>query len=470
MTAGVLYFKHEIAVTKGGNKMAAFVIDSELFRDQYGTEAMRKVFSDEQLMQNWLDCWAALAQAEAALGIVPQEAAEHIAQCAKSENMDMEAVRKGFAATCHPLMPQIREFERVCGAKAGGWIHWGATTQDIMDTAVVLQIKAAHKIITEQVKKLTRLCLERAQENKSVVMAGRTHGQHAVPITLGYKIAVWAAEFARHLERLEEGKPRYLVGELAGAAGTLASLGEQGLAVQEGFCHKLGLGVPLTTWHVARDGFAEFASTAAMIAGTVGKIANEFINLERTEICELEEGFSMGKVGSSTMPHKRNPMVCENILANCRIIQANAGLGFGAMIQEHERDMSFWQTEWSYLPQICILLDNVMSELQKILQGMIVRKGQIKHNLYLTKGLIVSEHVMLTLGHYLGRQNAHEVIYEASMKAFEQNRMLEDVLKEDERVTSKISNEILDEVLEPMHYTGACEAMVERVVRKLANI
>ena len=450
--------------------MAAFVFDSKLFCDQYGTKAMRKVFSDEQLVQNWLDCWVSLARAEAELGIVPKDAAEHIAACAKNEHMDMDAIREGFTRTSHPLMPQIREFERLCGHKAGGWIHWGATTQDIMDTAVVLQLRDAHRIIVEQTKVLLHLCLQRAMETRDIVMPGRTHGQHAVPVTLGYKIAIWAAEFGRHLERLEKGKKRYLVGELAGAAGTLASLGKDGLAVQEGFCRNLDLGVPLTTWHVARDGFAEFASTIAMLAGTVGKIANEFINLERTEICELEEGFTMGKVGSSTMPHKRNPMVCENILANCRLIQNSACLGFGAMIQEHERDMSFWQTEWSYLPQICLLADNVMTQLEGILQGMIVRKEQIKKDLYLTKGLIVSERVMLTLGQYLGRQDAHDVIYEASMKAFEENRMLKDVLKADPRVTDKISDAILDDVLEPMNYTGCCTEMVDKVVAEFKNI
>lgn len=339
-----------------------------------------------------------------------------------------------------------------------------------MDTAVVLQIKDAHKIITERVKELLRICLQRAKENRDIVMAGRTHGQHAVPVTLGYKIAIWADEFGRHTERLDEGKKRYLVGQLAGAAGSLASLYEQGLAVQAGMCKNLGLGVPVTTWHVARDGFAEFASTVSMIAGTVGKIANEFINLERTEICELEEGFSMGKVGSSTMPHKRNPMVCENILATCRVVQANAGLSFGAMIQEHERDMSFWQTEWSYIPQMCIMLDGAMTMLKEILGSMIVRKEKIHENLYMTKGLIVSERVMLTLGKYLGRQDAHDVIYEGSMKAFEQNRLLKDVLKEDSRVTSKISDEILDDVLEPMNYTGSCGKMVDQAVAKWGNI
>lgn len=450
--------------------MGSFVIDSSMFCDQYGTPAMRDVFSDEHLVQKWLDIWAALAEAEAQLGVIPVEAAEHIRSCADYKNIDMDEIREGFLKTSHPLMPQIRCFEKACGKKAGGFIHWGATTQDIMDTAVVLQVKDAHKILGAQVKELLHLCLDRARENQNVVMAGRTHGQHAVPITLGYKIAIWADEFGRHLERLEQGKGRYLVGQLAGAAGTLASLGDDGLEVQKRLCAILELGVPVTTWHVARDGFAEFASTVAMIAGTVGKIANEFINLERTEICELEESFAMGKVGSSTMPHKRNPMVCENILATVRIVQANAALSFGAMIQEHERDMSYWQTEWSYIPQICIMLDGAIEMMKTILKNMIVHKDRIRHNLYMTKGLIVSERAMLTLGYYLGRQDAHDVIYDGSMKAFEEDRMLLDVLLEDERVTSKISEEVLRELLEPVNYTGSCSKFVDRVGEKWGRI
>ena len=272
------------------------------------------------------------------------------------------------------------------------------------------------------------------------------------------------------MERLEEGKSRYLVGQLAGAAGTLASLGDQGFNVQERYCKNLGLSVPITTWHVARDGFAELASTVAMIAGTVGKISNEFINLERTEICELEESFAMGKVGSSTMPHKRNPMVCENILATVRIVQANAALSFGAMIQEHERDMSFWQTEWSYIPQICIMLDGAIAMLKIILENMIVHEDRIRKNLYMTKGLIVSERAMLNLGHYLGRQNAHDVIYDGSMKAFEEDRMLLDVLLEDCRVTSKINRETLEELLEPANYAGSCAAFVDRAMERWGDV
>ena len=450
--------------------MASFVIDSEMFRDQYGTEEMRAVFSDTQLVQNWLNAWVALSKAEAEIGIIPQEAADHIRESAKAADMNMDTIREGFFKTSHPLMPQIREFERVCGKEAGEWIHWGATTQDIMDTAVVLQIKDAQVVIEKHVKELLRLCLKHAVEYKDVTMAGRTHGQHAVPITLGYKIAIWADELGRHLERLAQGKERYLVGELSGAAGSLASLYEYGLTVQDKYCKNLGLNTPTITWHVERDGFAEFASIVSMIAGTVGKIANEFINLERTEICELEEGFTMGKIGSSTMPHKRNPMVCENILATCRIVQANATLSFGAMIQEHERDMSFWQTEWSYIPQICIMLDGAMEMMKGILEGMIVRMDHIEKNLYMTKGLIVSERVMLTLGKYIGRQTAHDVIYEASMKAFDEDCLLGDILKQDDRVMSRIPVDVLEDVLEPKNYTGSCSKMVDQVAAKWGNI
>ena len=450
--------------------MASFVIDSVMFKNQYGTEEMRNVFSDNTLMQKWLDTWVALAEAEAEIGIIPESAAKEIKQKAKNEDFDLDAIREGFFKTSHPLMPQIRMFEKLCSKESGGWIHWGATTQDIMDTATVLQMKDAQVIIERQVRSLLNICLKRAKQYRTLVMAGRTHAQHALPITLGYKIAIWADELGRHLERLEQGKQRYLLGQLAGAAGTLASLGEDGFEVQKRMCRILGLGVPVTTWHVARDGFAEYAAIIAMIAGTVGKIANEIINLERTEIMEIEESFEMGKVGSSTMPHKRNPMVCENILATIRIVQGNAMLAFPSMIQEHERDMAFWQTEWSYIQLISIMLSGAMEQMDIILKNMIVHEDNIRRNLMVTKGLIVSERIMLVLGRYLGRQDSHDVIYEASMKAFDENRPLEEILLADERVTSKIEKHVIKETLDPMNYIGFCPEFVDRAVEKWDNI
>lgn len=446
--------------------MSANVTDSELFKNQYGTEKMRHVFSEQQQIQKWLDAWSALAQAESQTGLIPADAAQEIKEKAVYQNINMDEVREGFAKTSHPLMPQIASFTKSLSKEAGGYVHWGATTQDITDTGLVLQLKDAQAIIVDQVKDLLTDCLKKAQQYQNLVMAGRTHAQHAVPITLGYKIAIWANEFGNHLERIEKAQHRYLVGELAGAAGTLASLGENGLEIQDKYCKILGLETPTITWHVSRDGFAEFSSIMSMIAGTVAKIATEIINLQRTEIEEVEEGFSMGKIGSSTMPQKRNPMICENIVATARLVQSNATLGFPSMVQEHERDMAYWQTEWAYLPQICIYLSGSMKMLDTVLNQMIVHEDNIERNLSIKKGMIVSERVMLELGHYIGRQVAHEVIYENCMKAFDEDRPLLDCLLEDQRVTVDVSEAKLREILDPEKYTGSSAKLVDRVLDK----
>jgi len=446
--------------------MASFVIDSKMFRDMYGTEEMRKVFSDENEIQCWLDFWVALAKAEADAGVIPADAVPGIEKTATYKNIDMDKVREGFKTTSHPLMPQLRQFSAACPPESGRWVHWGATTQDVMDSAVVLQIKQAEEIIEKHTKQMLHECLVRAKQNRDVVMAGRTHGQQAVPITMGYKFAVVADELGRHLERLEEGKKRYLRVQFGGAAGGLNSLYDKGLEVRKGVAKYLGLYEPTVTWHVARDGFAEFAADLSMIAGTVGKVANEFINLERTEIGEVEEGFTMGKVGSSTMPQKRNPMISENALANCRLVQGNAAMMMPAMIQEHERDMSFWQSDWSVIAQCCIVLDSALEMMNGVLKDMIERKQDIDRNLHMSKGLIVSERVMLDLGESIGRNEAHEVVYECCMKAFEEDRPLIDLLLQDERVTSKVSEKELRELVKPENYTGSCGKMVDLVCDK----
>lgn len=450
--------------------MAASVIDSNLFKDQYGTEQMRQVFSEENQLQSWLNAWVALAQAEAAVKIIPVSAANEIKEKAQAKNIDRDEVRRGFKITSHPLMPQISSFSRVLSKDTAKYLHWGATTQDITDTGLVLQLKAAQQIIETQIQQVLKDCLQRAKQYRNLVMAGRTHGQQAVPITLGYKIAIWAAEFGRHLERFQQAKQRYLVGELAGAAGTLASLADKGLDVQKKYCALLGLAQPLITWHVSRDGLAEFASIIDMIAGTTAKVANEFINLQRTEIGEIEEGFTMGKIGSSTMPQKRNPMICENIVSLTRLIQANASLGFSGMVQEHERDMSFWQTDWAYLPQICINLSAALQQLHQVLSQMLVHEDRIKENLEMTHGMIVAERIMLDLGRFIGRQTAHEVIYENCMQAFKTRRPLIEFLLQDKRVTQKVAAAEIKKMLDPQNYSGQCQQLVDRVLDKYAAV
>lgn len=446
--------------------MASSLIDSELFKDQYSTEEMRNVFSEQSQIQSWLDCWVALAKAEAKNGVIPQEAADEISEKADATNIDMDYVRKGFKETSHPLMPQIRAFTKLCSPKAGGYIHWGATTQDITDTGLILQLRNAQDILEKQLETLLKKTLVKAEKYKYLPEAGRTHAQHAVPITLGYKFAIWADEIGRDIQRLKHDRKYYFVGNFGGAAGTLASLFDKGIAVRDDFCKNLNLKIPEITWHISRDRLANFASDIAIAAATIGKIANEIINLQRTEIEEIEEGFQMGKVGSSTMPQKRNPMICENIYANVRLIKNDAGLGFECMEQEHERDMSFWQTEWKYLSEMCLIFSSVIKMMNQVMDQMIVHQDNIKRNLNMTNGLIVSERVMLDLGHYIGRQNAHEVIYEDAQKAFTDNVKFLDVLKQDKRVSKDVDKETLEKMLDPAQYIGSCVEMVDNVIKK----
>lgn len=446
--------------------MASGVIDSEIYRGIYVTEEMREIFSDESLIQKWLDTWVALAKAEATVGIVPEEMVERIQEKAKHHLLDMQTIREGIVDTTHPLIVQIREFTKVVGGKAGGYIHWGATTQDIMDTAVVLQMKEAQELLLIQLRKFLQTLLVLAREHESTIMPGRTHGQHALPITLGYKIAIWADEIGKHIERIAEGEKRYLMGSLSGAAGTLASLSEHGLEVQEKYCQYLGLYQPTITWHVQRDGFAEYASIIAMIAGTVGKIANEIINLQKSEIGEIEEGFKHGQVGSSTMPHKRNPMICEYVVGLTKLVQRNATLGFDAMVQEHERDMTYWTTEWAYIPQISMWTSGALDQMQGVLERFIVHEENMERNLNLLQGLIVSESLMLKLGEYIGRQVAHDKVYDISMQAFENSRPLVEVAIEDQEITSYLTEDEIRVYLDPKRYIGICSALIDRVEEK----
>ncbi|RIO17948.1 MULTISPECIES: adenylosuccinate lyase [Mammaliicoccus] len=450
--------------------MASNPIDSKLYGQLYTTDEMKEVFSDESLLQKWLDSWVSLAEAEESLKVIPEGISKQIKEKADYSLFDMDVISNGIIDTTHPLIVQIREFEKLLSPEAGGYIHWGATTQDIMDTAVVLQIKSAQDILEKQIHDFLRLLLNLAEKYKDVVMPGRTHGQHALPVTLGYKIAIWADEIGEHLTRLNEGKKRYLLGSFGGAAGTLASLGEIGFDVRRKYCENLGLYEPLITWHVQRSGFAEFSNIVAMISSTLGKIANEIINLQRSEIGEIEEGHVDGQIGSSTMPHKRNPMICEYVVGLTRLVQRNATLGLDAMVQEHERDMTFWTTEWSYIPQICIYTSSQVDKMHKILSNMIVHEDKMERNLYLLKGLIVSENLMLELGKYIGRQKAHDVIYDISMEAFEKDEKLLNIALKNNTITQHMSEEEVTKHLEPYSYIGLSEPFIKKVQERWTDI
>ena len=296
------------------------VLDSILFRDAFGTAAMRDVFADRSLIARYVEVEVALARAEARVGVIPQDAADAIAARANAETLDAEKLREETDLVGYPIPPVVHQLVKQCG-EAGRYVHWGATTQDIMDTAVVLQMREALRIVGDDIAALRKILAYLAKKHRDTAMAGRTHLQQALPVTFGYKAAIWLAMFDRHAARLEELKPRVLVGQFAGAAGTLASLGDKGFAVQQALCEELKLGVPVSTWHVARDGFAEVINFLALVTGTLGKIALDIMIMASTEFGEVYEPFVKGRGASSTMPQKRNPISSELMLAASKAVR-----------------------------------------------------------------------------------------------------------------------------------------------------
>jgi 3-carboxy-cis,cis-muconate cycloisomerase len=439
------------------------IIDSRLFRDLYGTAEMRAVFADEAVVARWLEVEAALARALAGVGLIPRAAAETITRCAADASLDLDVLRRGIESSGHPLVPAIRALERLAG-EAGKYVHWGATTQDIIDTGLVLQLRDALTIIGRELDLLIAGLAGQARVYKDTPMAGRTHGQHAVPVTLGYKFAVIMAELCRHRHRLAEMRPRVLVGQLAGAAGTLASLGEHGGAVREAMLADLGLDVPQIAWHTARDGIAEAVGVLAMTAATCGKFANEVVNLQRTEIAELAEPAGAGAVGSSTMPQKRNPMAAQGVVALARLVRQMPALALDAMGHEHERDMSAWQMEWSFVPETFILVSGAITQTCRIAEGLIVDADRMRHNLALSGGLINAEAVMIRLARATGREAAHNLVAAAVKRAVSGESGFAEVLAGDPEIARHLSRAEIDEALAPEAYLGEAIAAVERIV------
>jgi 3-carboxy-cis,cis-muconate cycloisomerase len=443
--------------------MGSHVIDSELFGNQFSSAEMREVFSLESMLKGWIDVEVALAKAESELGIVPEEAAQEIERKGRVERFDVPALKKGVEETWHPLVPFVREYKAMCDDGHGEYLHWGATTQDIVDTGAVLQTKQALGLIERDLLAIVASLCGMARAHAGTIMPGRTHGQHALPITFGYKVAVWISEILRHLERLDQLKPRVLTGNLSGAVGTMAFLGETGPSVQNRVMELLRLNTPEIAWHASRDRIADVAAFLAMVGATFGKIAKEIILLQKTEVAELEEPFTAGKVGSSTMPQKRNPMACEAVFATSTVLKAQVGLSFDAMLQEHERDMGLWQVEWEFLPEMFMLAGGVLHHMKDILGGLRVRDGNMAENLRRSEGLIMAEAVMGKVAERLGRQRAHDLVYQVAMQSFEKGESFGEALKNHALIKETIGASEIDALLEPSSYVGLCEHFVEAV-------
>lgn len=438
--------------------------DSRILGGLFGSPRMDALFTDRAMVQAWLDAEVALAHAQEQLGVIPAGTAGQIERAADARLLDIEVMGHEVVRTAHPLVPVIRELSEAAG-EAGAFVHLGATTQDITDTGLILQAKNGLGLVDQLLQSLIRTLTDLSVAHRDQPMVGRTHAQHALPITLGLKFAVLLSECLRHAERLADARDRCLLGQLGGAVGTMAALGPQGLEVQERMMARLGLHPAVVPWHTARDGLAEMVSVLAMISATCGKIANEIRVLQRTEVAELEEPFSPGKIGSSTMPHKRNPMFAEFIISNAILARQQPAAMLAAMMQEHERDMSMWGVEWTAVPESFTLCAGLLERTSLLLEGLIVHPGNLHRNLHQLGDLMLSEVAMMALSRDLGKTEAHEVVYRASMRSWETGLPLVQLLLEDPAVQgSSVSAQELQEMMVPESYVGLSGRIVDTAV------
>jgi len=369
-------------------------------------------------------------------------------------------------ATGHSLVPLLRALQSLCQGNAGEFVHYGATTQDITDTGLALELKDVWQVVYRELRDIEDALLSLAAAHRETVMVGRTHGQPALPTTFGLKVAVWAREIRRHIERLKECRSRVLVGQLAGGVGTLAAWGDKGLEVQKRTLERLGLGIPDVVWHTARDALAEFMHLLAMAAMTCAKMGNEIYALQRPEVGELEEPFIPGRIGSSTMPHKRNPEASEHLVTISKVVRYNAAMLTEGMLQEHERDGRAWKAEWVAVPEACIAMGALLKLTKTLLQGLVVKPQAMARNLDLGKGLILSEAIMLALGEKVGKQTAHALVYQAAMRAYEEGLPLKQALLETPAIAAHLTADELDRLLDYRRYIGLAPQLVDEVVRR----
>jgi 3-carboxy-cis,cis-muconate cycloisomerase len=437
--------------------------DSPILGTLYGSDAMRAVFDEQAYFQRMLDVEAALARVQGRMGVIPADAAEAIVAAARIENLRTENLAASARNVGYPVVGLVSGLSEAAGP-AGAWTHWGATTQDIMDTATVLQVRDGLDLIVTEISAILTAFTAQADKHRHTVMAGRTHLQQALPVTFGLKCAIWAMPFIAHRERLKQLRARVQMVEFAGAAGTLASLGDQGILIMEALAVDLGLGAPLAPWHVCRDAVAETVSVLGLICGTLAKIATDIILLAQTEVGEVAEPYVSGRGQSSTMPQKRNPIASEYILAAARMVQALVPVMLGAMAQDHERATGPWQAEALALPQAFVLTHGALLHARSIAEGMVIDPVRMRANLNLTHGLIVSEAVMMGLAPVIGRGEAHHVVKHACDVALSENIALADALERDPVVSSRLDRAAIERLIDPAGYLGSTQGFIDRVI------
>jgi adenylosuccinate lyase len=445
--------------------MPSTVFDSFYFKDRFGSAAMRELWNDRATLQRWLDVEVALAEVEAELGIVPKKAAREIKQQARIENLDLRALKRAFDQTWNPVVPLVDGLRRRLSPRSAGYVHWGATSKNIFDTGIAIQVKDSYGIIENNLASVARLLAGLADEHRDTIMAGRTHGQHALPVTFGFKAAVWLDEILRQQDRLREGKKRVLVGEFGGAVGTLASLGPKGLRIHKELMKRLGLGVADIPVKTAGDRLAEFVVHLGMLSATLGKIAQNIYNLQQTDIDEVTE-FTDGKVGSSAMPHKQNPVASGSVVFLGRLLRSNVLPALDYIHAEWEDDHRQGETAWKFVPESCLLVDAQLELTERVLANLIVKPENMERNLERAGGFVCSEALLMKLAIAVGRDRAHTIVKELSDEARRSEASFSDAVRAHPIVRKHLRPKEIEDCVNYRAYLGETKTLVNRVLAK----
>lgn len=440
---------------------------NQLFDAYFTARDMREVFCDQGRVQAMLDFEAALARAEARVGLVPASAVAPIAAACDAALYDFAALGEAIATAGNSAIPLVKALGKQIAstdAEAERYVHLGATSQDVMDSGLVLQLRQALLLIEDELAQLADSLAVQAQRFATTPLAGRTWLQHATPVTLGMKIAGWLGAVTRSRQRLQELKPRLLVLQFGGASGTLAALGQHALPIAEALAEELQLSLPEQPWHTQRDRIVEFGAVLGLIAGSLGKFGRDISLLMQTEAAEVFEPAAPGKGGSSTMPHKRNPVGAAVLIGAATRVPGLVSTLFSAMPQEHERSLGLWHAEWETLPEICCLVSGSLQQARLLAAGLEVDAERMGRNLELTQGLVLAEAVSIVLAQRVGRDTAHHLLEQCCKRAVAEQRHLRAVLGDEPQVTAELSSAELDELLNPAHYLGQAHVWVERAV------
>jgi adenylosuccinate lyase len=452
--------------------MPVHLTDSLIYQNSWGTPELRDLFDDVPRTRSWLEILAVLAETQAEFGLIPSEAAQSIATICRTAELDtafFEEVREGFEATNHSTLGLIRALQRRCPGNSGEWLYYGATVQDITDTWTALVLQRVREIVRRELKSIETNLSQLAAEHRDTVMAGRTHGQIGLPITFGFKAAIWAMEVRRHSQRLLDLASRINIGQLAGGVGSLSSLGPQALELQKSFMERLDLNTPPISWTTARDSLAEWFNLLALIASTGDKIGHEVYNLQRTEIGEVSEGFVFGTVGSITMPHKRNPEISEHLGTLARVIRHDASLVSESLVHDHERDGRSWKAEWAVLAETSLATGKLLALLRILTGNLVIHADRMQANLEATGGFVLSEAVMLALAERIGKQSAHTLVYETAMNAHTAGRGLKEAILGNTQICAHLSAKEIETLFDFRQHTGQCGAMVDQVLAELGK-